>query len=365
MKVVLQTPSELVVHDGRWPTVLAGFVFFSAGAGFIALRVLHPQGWSGNGGAWVVYVVGGAFALLGIALFAFSADRRYVFDKSTKVATLTVQRLVHRQVRQYPFADIADVVLEKSAGVANSGSNASRSSADCWRPVFLMKDGGRVPWMPYSTSEYQHQAATAAAVRAFGGWAAEAARPATAGAVYEAAATLPPPADRAPPLMAHPVAMHWGLLGFFLSLFVAVGIGIFGLEVYRVLTWRAVEATILSSDIKTVRGSKGNSYAPQISYSYSYEGAQYVGAGVMPVSMSASLGWAESLRARFQRGSVVAAYVNPGRPASAFLVRRVSLLPLLFVVMPIGFGALFAWIIRTQRNTVALEATHPVPEVSA
>ena len=36
---------------------------------------------------------------------------------------------------------------------------------------------------------------------------------------------------------------------------------------------------------------------------------------------------------RFTPGAVVTAYVNPGRPTSASLVREVSLVPLFFVLM--------------------------------
>ena len=38
MQVVLQTPSEMVVHDGRWTTVLMGAVFFALGGGIMWLR---------------------------------------------------------------------------------------------------------------------------------------------------------------------------------------------------------------------------------------------------------------------------------------------------------------------------------------
>ena len=33
MQVVLQTPTELVVHDGRWTTVLMGAIFSAMGGG--------------------------------------------------------------------------------------------------------------------------------------------------------------------------------------------------------------------------------------------------------------------------------------------------------------------------------------------
>ena len=83
------------------------------------------------------------------------------------------------------------------------------------------------------------------------------------------------------------------------------------------------------------------------------------------ITISASLSWATALRARFPVGKAVTAYVNPTRPSSAFLVREVSFLPMIFVLLPVGFGALFVWIIRVQRRQVVLAETHLVPEVSA
>jgi hypothetical protein len=50
--------------------------------------------------------------------------------------------------------------------------------------------------------------------------------------------------------------------------FVAVGIGIFGVQLYRIVTWTPVTANILSSDVGTVSGSKGNTYKPVVVYNY-------------------------------------------------------------------------------------------------
>jgi len=352
MKVVLQTPAALVVHDGRWKTVLMGFLFIVAGGGAIALRVEHPEGWTGNGGARLVYLVGGTFAAVGITLLALSADRRLVFDRPAKVARMVVQRLAHRRVTEYPFADVADVVLARSAGAAPSRGAATMGSAqaDCYRIMFLMTDGSRVPWTPYSTNDLGALATTADAVRRFGGWAAD--------------AGSTPSAEKPAPAITHGVATNWALFAFFLAIFISVGIGIFSLEVYRLVTWRPVPATVLSRDIRTVRGSKGSTYAPVVGYSYAYEGVAYQGSVVTPVNRTASLKWARGLRNRFTPGTVATAYVDPGRPSRAFLVREVSLAPLVFIFFPLAMGALVVWIVRVQRRQVVLADAHHVPVVA-
>lgn len=350
MQVVLQTPSELVVHDGRWHTVVLGALFGSLGMGVMWLRLTHPTGWTGNGGPWVVYVVGTMFVLASGVIFWFSADRRYVVDRASRSVALVVQRLVHRQSTLLAFSDISDVALEESAGMQAAGSNARTSPT--YRVVFLMKDGSRVPWTPYSTSDRVSQESCAAAVRTFGGW---------HGASDEAA---PEPA-RTPPLIAHPAATNWGCVAAFLSIFVAVGIGIFSVELYRLATWHPVPATVVSSDVGTVHGSKGNTYKPVVVYNYRYEGRPYQAATVTPIDLSAGLSWAQSITDKFRPGDITTAYINPDNPYKAYLLRQVSWFPLLFVAIPVGCGILFGWAVRNQRQQVVLAQQHLVPVVGS
>lgn len=349
MQVVLQTPSELVVHDGRWTMVLMGAIFAASGGGFMWLRWTHPTGWSGNGGPWVVYVVGTVFVFVGILIFWFSADRRYVIDRGAHTVSIIVQRLVHRTNTLLAFKDIDDVVLEQSAGMS---SNSNATGSPTWRVAFLMKDGSRVPWTPYSTSDRASQERCCAAVRTFGGWAGN--------PEHQIAPTTPPPA-----ILAHPVATNWGCLAAFLSIFVAVGLGVFSLQVYRVATYKPVPALVISSSVGTVRGDKGNTYKPVVVYSYAYEGSNYQASAVTPVSMSAGNDWAQSIASQYRPGSPTTAYVNPEHPNNAYLLRRVSLMPLIFVAFPIFFGMIFSWAIRMQRMQVQLAQEHLVPVVNS
>jgi uncharacterized protein DUF3592 len=343
VKVVLQTPTQLVVHEGVLTTVVVGALFVAAGGGVITLRIADPSNWSGNAGPWLIYVVGGVFIVVGITLLALSADRRFVFDRAAGTVRVVVQRLVHRTTTQYALGDLRDVALERSLG-------GSRPANAFFRIVFLTKAGAQVPWTPYSTGDEGALASCASAVRAFCGWTGEEAR---VGVSAPAAGSV----------SGHPVATNWGCVGAFLAIFVAVGLGLFATELYRVATWQPVSARVLSTDIKAVRGDKGTSYAPVVRYQYSWDGAQYVSDGVQPISESASWGWAERLRARFQPGQIVTAYVNPRQPARAFLIDKVSLLPLLFVALPLAIAALLSWIARVQRRQLAAVVRYPVPVV--
>jgi hypothetical protein len=345
MKVVLRTPTRLIVHDGAFKTVLIGAIFIAAGGGLITAWRIDPSGWSGNGGPWLIYLVGGLFVLVGLVALAMSADRRYEFDRTTQTARMVVRRLAHRTSSEYPLDTLQDVALERSAGASRS------SQGDFYRIVFLTRTGGHLPWTPYGTNDQGTLATCASAVRAFCGW----------------AGTEPPAASRvsaSTALSGHPVANNWGCLGAFFALFAAVGLGVFGAEVYRVSTWQPVSAQVLSTDIRPVRGSRGGtSYAPVVQYRYSFGGTDYVGNRVLPIDMSSGRAWAEGFRRRFGVGQTTTAYVNPGKPSSAFLVREVSLLPLLFVAMPLVFGALFYWIVQSQRRQMVALETSAVPIV--
>lgn len=329
--------------------VLMGSLFSVFGGGAMWLRWTHPTGWSGNGGPWVVYVVGTLFAIIGVTLLWTSADRRWVIDRSARTVRVVVRRLVHQQSTVVPFDAIDDVALEQSAGMAtNSGGTAS----PVWRVAFLMKDGSRRPWTPYFTNARESQELCAAAARSFGGWAGN--------SEHGALLATPPSA-----LISHPVATNWGCVAAFLSIFPAVGIGLVGVQTYRVVTWHAVPATVISSDVGVVHGSKGNTYKPVVVYSYKYEGFQFRAATVTPIDISAGQAWAQSIVSRYRRGTTTTAYVNPDDPNRAFLYRRVSLMPLLFVVIPVLIGLLFAWNVRRQRRQVQLAEKHLVPVVNA
>ena len=90
MKVVLSSPTLLVLHDGALPTALLGAIFVAVGGGAITAWRVDPADWHGNAGPWLLLVVGGLFVAVGILLFALSADRRYEIDRSTGTARFIV-----------------------------------------------------------------------------------------------------------------------------------------------------------------------------------------------------------------------------------------------------------------------------------
>jgi hypothetical protein len=343
VRVIHQTQGELELRDGPFKTVMMGVLFIAVGAGAIALWIAHPTGWKGNGGPWLIYLVGGVFGVVGLLLLALSADRRYVIDRAMGTARLVVRRIGYRTATEYRLGDLQDVALERSASM-------SRGESPFYRIVFLTKSGERVPWTPFSTGDQGTLASCVSAVRAFCGWAG-AGRTET---------MQPAPAPGLPQ-----IGIAWRWIVGFLGIFVAIGIGLFGLEVYRVATWQPVSARVLSVGIREVPHDDGSTYAPVVQYQYVINRQWYVSDRVLPINMSSSRGWAERMRDRFRPGEQITAYVNPAKPSSAYLLREVSLAPLLFVGLPLLVAALLAWIVRFNRRQLNAVAEYPVPVVEA
>jgi hypothetical protein len=95
------------------------------------------------------------------------------------------------------------------------------------------------------------------------------------------------------------------------------------------------------------------------------DGREYQSDHVLPITISASRAWAEGVRGRFRSGQVVTAYVNPARPASAYLIHQLSFLSLIFVAFPVLMAGVLFWIARAQRRPTATALAHPVPILEA
>jgi hypothetical protein len=352
MKVTLHTPRQLVVHDGAAQMAVMGAVFLAFGGGAITLLVKESAGLAHAGSVLVLGLAGGVFSLVGVVILSLAADRRYVIDLDDGAVRMVVQRLGHRSVTLHALSDLDDVALERSRSLDQS---QGQRQGPTYRIVFLTRAGKRIPWTPYSTGDEASLAACAAEVRSFCGWSSH---------------PLPAPPARWPVLLpfthgAHAARTNWGGVAAFLALFVAIGLGLFATEAHRLLAWQPTPAQVVSTGIETVRG-KGTTYAPVVVYEYTFDGRPYRSNGVLPLGRSASVAWAAEIRDRFRPGQIVTAYVDPTEPSHGFLVRELSLVPLLFVAMPLGFAGLLVWSTRaTRRLLVAGQDVPPVPIVEA
>ena len=111
----------------------------------------------------------------------------------------------------------------------------------------------------------------------------------------------------------------------------------------KIVTGQPVPAVVLSAEVerRTSRDSDGHTsvtYAPVIRYRYDVDGVSHTCDDVHPISISTSdRGWAQSIVDQYSTGQNVEAYINPKKPGKAFLIRKYSFFPYLFILFPMIF----------------------------
>ncbi len=123
-------------------------------------------------------------------------------------------------------------------------------------------------------------------------------------------------------------------------------------ESLRARRWTRVRGTVTGSFIaegKTVDGP--SSYAPEIQYTYEFEGRKFFGERISVIGTSAQhRGHAREVLARYPVGASVDVYVDPRKPSRAVLEPGVSWGSLLATVMGLAFAtfAVLMWM-RPER----------------
>jgi Protein of unknown function (DUF3592) len=328
MEITEQTHDVLVVHESPWTARAFGAGFIAMGAGALWL-VTHAPRASVQGSPIVAWVVGSVFIGVGLLLLYAARDERVVFDRAAGVV-----RLMGKTITEYPLAAVRGVALEAQRGAKGDGL--------FYRPVLILSDGRHIPWISIATNNARGQAPAVAAAQAFGGW----------------PSTVPGEAAGTTPVVGQPVPRGSFILAeIILGLIAMAAVAISGVEVYRIMTWRATAATVMSSTVQAVRGAKGGvSYRPEVSYWYRINGQEYVAAGVTPILISGGRGWAQSISARFTPGAAVTAYIDPGDPTRAYVVREFSPIPLWMLAIVIAVWGLLTWTIRRNGRTSAAVA---------
>lgn len=310
MKILEQSPRLVVCHQSA--TYMRGFglMFTGVGAGALVL-VTHVDASHVRGSPWVAYVVGVAFVIVGLIVFCLAEDDRIVLDGAARVARIIRRGLWRQSTTEVPFAKIQDVALEMS--VMNTNASSTSAGRFTWRPVFVCADNSRVPWTPMSTSDRITQARAVAAARAMGGWNAL-------------------PVEGSPTMArAMSAVKNIGCLYVFAALFVLMALLMMGVQVAPVTAWVPAPATVVSTDITTVRSNDGATYRPVVTYQYTVNGAQYTSQRLAPLTTSASRRWAQSVIDRYPNGASVTAWYDPKHPANAIIDRHFSYIPLIMI----------------------------------
>jgi hypothetical protein len=113
-----------------------------------------------------------------------------------------------------------------------------------------------------------------------------------------------------------------------------------------------VQVTIDAARVDELTDSEGTtSYRPVVAYHYEIAGHRYRGERVTPLNTSGGLRWAEQQAASYRIGRRYTAYHNPSSPAESYLARERSMLPYLFIMIPV-FGLIACGLsIATLRKT--------------
>jgi hypothetical protein len=95
------------------------------------------------------------------------------------------------------------------------------------------------------------------------------------------------------------------------------------LATIRTIFYRPIQGRVLSSRIDTIRGAKGNSYRPEIEYSYTVDGVRLRNDAYAPstVNPGGSDHWAAEVARRYPEGAACTVYYDPADPSRSVLSR--------------------------------------------
>jgi hypothetical protein len=135
---------------------------------------------------------------------------------------------------------------------------------------------------------------------------------------------------------------------FLAALCLAAAVGSVGFAWHqhrKVVTSQPVEAVVVSSGVEEqVNDEGGTMYRPSVVYRYDVGGRSYTSSEIFPLTAWASerRETAERFVRPFAVEQSVEAYYNPEEPSRAFLLKRYSFLPYLFILVSAPLTVLFA-----------------------
>lgn len=136
------------------------------------------------------------------------------------------------------------------------------------------------------------------------------------------------------------------LIPFFIIPLIFMGLGIsLSLQQQRkIMTYQPIEVTILSERlIRSDSGESGTTYRAEITYSYSIEGKTYQSNNVFPIKISGPRSQAQRVLDQFEPEETVEGFYNPEDPSQAFLIKKYSILPYIFILFPVIFLCVAGW----------------------
>lgn len=158
MRIARQSATELQLED-------SGFTMLAFGLLAIAAAILCGGFAFQDGKLAAALVVVGGFGSAGIVMLRRAEAIVHHFDLQRGLLTVDTRPVLasgedDRKAVTYPLHTIADLVLEESSSTDGDGTRSH-----VFRPVYLFRDGTRLPLVQHYTSQRTRQAEIQAAVR--------------------------------------------------------------------------------------------------------------------------------------------------------------------------------------------------------
>ena len=316
MKVTARSSTALIIRDSSALTRTLGAFFVLFGALFVGIA---SQGAVSLWEHTVPAIVGVLLILTGILMTVLPSTQTFVFDKAQRLLTITREAVFRRPVREsVQFRDIAAIDLERS-GDLESGA--------LFRVALVLADGARRPWTSYYGSGGTQMRALVETVRHF----LELEAPAVTNTAVRLVAVLGASQRRAS-------AWMLGASIAFCLLFLGIGARLLWVQEAALMRYTPVRVTIDGARIDEITDSEGTPiYRPVVAYHYEHGGRRYTGERVTPLNNSGGRRWAEQRVAAYRVGRTYTAYHDPSSPEESFLARERTVLPYLFILIPV-FG---------------------------
>jgi len=323
MKIVAQTPTELILRDSAAALRMMGVFLATLGGFAIFVGVAQSGGHVGI----VPVAIGSVIVLGGVALVALPARKTFAFSRAERVFVIAKERFgrVERQI--IPLDQVADVSLEESAS----------SDGNTYRISTTLTDQRRIAWTSYYSSGHASKQVVVDLVREF-----LRLEPSPA----QGSGALTPLDERN---VRRSRAGLW-LVGAVCCVFLAIGTWMLAKEQRRLSDFRPVDATVLSTRVDEHSDSDGSTYEPVVVYRYRVSDRTYTASRVTPLKESRSGSWASRVAGRYEVGSTYTAYYDPENPADAFLLRSRSVIPWAFIAFSVVGLAFIAVGIRGTRE---------------
>ena len=323
MKIVAQTPTELILRDSGAALRVMGLFLGALGGWALFIGLAQPEG---RGGI-VPILIGALIALCGVLLIVLPARKTFAFSRSERVFIIANQRFgrVERQI--VPLDQIVDVSLEESAS----------SDGNMYRIAVTLTDQRRIPWTSYYSSGHASKQVVVDLVRDF---------LKLPPSPVQGSGALTPQSERN---VGRSRALFW-LMGAFCCGFLAIGARMLAKEQHRLSVFRPVQATVLSTRVDEHSDSDGSTYEPVVVYRYRVGDRSYTASRVTPLEESRSGSWASRVAGRYEVGSTYTAFYDPANPADAYLLRSRSVIPWAFVAFSVVGLAFIAVAIRGTRE---------------